>query len=100
MIRRLVKLTFREASIDAFREIFDHHHADIRSQAGCEHLELWQDMDDPRIFFTYSHWQDAADLERYRHSDLFGQVWKATKALFDGPPEAWSTEIRVGNSAM
>ena len=100
MIRRLVKMTFRQECIQQFRSLFEKQKDRIRSFEGCEHLELWQDEKDARIFFTYSHWQDEAALDNYRESDLFKAVWQETKALFDARPEAWSTIQVAQGSAM
>ncbi len=90
MIKRIVKLTFKSSEIETFKAIFESKKEKIRGFEGCEHLELWQDVDHPNVFFTYSFWKDASDLEKYRHSELFKSTWKATKLLFDGKPMAWS----------
>ena len=39
-------------------------------------------------FFTFSHWESEADLNAYRESALFGEVWPKTKALFYDKPQA------------
>lgn len=93
MIVRIVKLTFRAEEIEAFKDIFEDSKEAIRSFEGNEHLECLQSKNDPRIFFTYSHWKDEAALENYRHSPLFEKTWAKTKALFDDKPEAWSTQL-------
>lgn len=93
MIKRIVKMTFREAEVDRFLHIFDQSSPRIRSFPGCRHLELWRCAEPATVFFTYSYWEDEAALERYRHSELFRQTWKQTKALFDARPEAWSVEV-------
>jgi hypothetical protein len=49
-------------------------------------------MNDPRIFFTYSHWDGPDDLERYRTSAVFADVWPVVKALFEAPAEAWTVD--------
>ncbi|MBR9919897.1 MAG: antibiotic biosynthesis monooxygenase [Bacteroidetes bacterium] len=90
MITRLVKLTFHPENTDRFQTIFKTYRSAIRKSPGCKHLEAWQDISDPRIFFTYSKWEDAADLENYRHSETFREVWGQTKVLFAERPQAWS----------
>ncbi len=90
MIKRIVKLTFKTSEIENFKAIFEAKKSKIRGFEGCEHLELWQDINQPNVFFTYSFWRDVSDLEKYRHSDLFKSTWKATKVLFDDKPMAWS----------
>ncbi|HPF91605.1 MAG: antibiotic biosynthesis monooxygenase [Flavobacteriales bacterium] len=92
MIVRIVKMTFRPEEIERFQAHFEGWKPRIRSFPGCRHLELLHDVDDPRIFFTYSHWDGHADLENYRISPVFAEVWPTVKALFAAPAEAWSME--------
>ncbi len=90
MLIRTVKMTFHKDKVDDFIKIFEENKEAIRNQAGCKHLELWQDKDQPNIFSTYSFWESEKDLNQYRHSDTFGKVWPATKALFAEKPVASS----------
>ena len=90
MIKRLVKMTFRAEEADRFQGLFEEWRHRIRAFPGCLHLELWRDHDDPRIFFTYSHWNGPADLEAYRNSEVFQAVWPTVKPLFAAPAEAWT----------
>ncbi len=92
MVVRVVKMTFKPEHTGRFRLLFDGWKERIRAFPGCMHLELLNDVDDPRIFFTYSHWQRVADLEAYRNSDVFGEVWPTVKPLFVAPTEAWTFE--------
>ncbi len=92
MIVRVVKMTFVPEHIARFQELFVGWGPRIRSFPGCLHLELLHDVNDPRIFFTYSHWNTAADLEAYRTSAVFGEVWPTVKPLFAASTEAWSLE--------
>lgn len=92
MIVRIVKMTFRTEEIGRFQELFEGWKPKIRAFPGCRHLELLHDVEDPRVFFTYSHWDGVADLENYRLSDVFAGVWPVVKNLFAAPPEAWSVE--------
>jgi len=88
MITRIVKMTFRPEETAAFEKLFFTHNDKIRNFPGCTHLEL---LKAGTVYFTYSRWNDPADLENYRKSDLFSEVWSNTKALFAAPAEAWST---------
>jgi len=92
MIVRIVKMTFLPEEVGRFQELFLGWKPRIRSFTGCRHLELLHDVDDPRVFFTYSHWDGAEDLEAYRLSDVFAGVWPVVKALFAAPPEAWTVD--------
>ena len=95
MFVRIVKLTIGEENISSFENIFEQQKRTIRNFEGCTYLELYQDRKDPRIFFTYSYWDSEADLEAYRQSDFFRNVWSKTRALFTAKPEAWSLDKKA-----
>lgn len=92
MIVRIVKLTFREEEIDAFKTILEESKEKIRAFPGVLHLQMLQCTSQPNVFFTYSHWNTPEDLENYRKSDLFKSTWAKTKPLFSAPAEAWSNQ--------
>lgn len=92
MLIRIVKLTIREENISSFEQIFDETKETIRNFQGCLLLELFRDRKDPRVFFTYSYWNSEDDLEAYRSSDFFRNVWGKTKLLFEIKPVAWSVD--------
>ncbi len=92
MLVRIVKMRFRESEINRFKSLFDANKERIRNFPGCKHLVLYQDQNEPTIFFTYSYWKNAEHLEAYRHSDVFTEIWQLTKVLFDYKPEAWSLD--------
>ncbi len=86
-------MTYKEESIDDFKKIFEVSSQKIKDSKGCISLRLLQDQDDPRIFFTYSIWEEESYLDLYRNSDLFKATWSKCKKLFDDKPEAWSTQV-------
>jgi heme-degrading monooxygenase HmoA len=90
MIKRIVKMEFKPSEIERFKSIFDQNKEKIRSVEGCRHLELWQDIHNNSVFMTYSYWDSEQDLNTYRHSDLFEEVWSNTKVLFQAKAIAWS----------
>jgi heme-degrading monooxygenase HmoA len=83
-------MSFHEENIPKFLENFDSIKDKIRGAAGNRFLELYQDKNNPSIFFTYSYWESENDLENYRKSAFFDEVWSFTKKLFNDKPEAWS----------
>lgn len=95
MFVRIVKMSFHHQHIDAFLANFEQMKEQIRNAHGNRLLELYQDKSDPQIFFTYSYWETEADLENYRQSELFADVWAFTKKLFNAKPEAWSVDKLV-----
>ena len=89
---RIVKLSFHEEHIPTFLENFEIMKVKIRNAEGNRLLELYQDKTNKSIFFTYSYWETEQDLENYRNSELFYDVWTFTKKLFNDKPEAWSVD--------
>ena len=92
MFIRIVKMTFKENTIDTFLINFNENKHNIRNVKGCKLLELYRDKNNNNVFFTYSFWETENDLENYRNSTLFKNVWSNTKILFDAKPEAWSVD--------
>ena len=95
MFVRIVKLSFHEEHIPAFLENFEIIKEKIRNAEGNRLLELYQDKTNKSIFFTYSYWETEQDLENYRNSELFFEIWTDTKKLFNNKPEAWSVDKLV-----
>ena len=92
MFVRIVKMSFNEETVEEFLETFNKKKEYIRNFEGCRFLELYRDQTNTNIFFTYSYWNTETDLENYRHSDLFKDVWSKTKPLFNDKPQAWSVD--------
>ncbi|SHH63925.1 putative quinol monooxygenase [Winogradskyella jejuensis] len=92
MLIRIVKMSFQPEKVDEFLSNFEANKTKIRAFDGCNFLELYRVQNNTNIFFTYSYWTSEADLNTYRHSDLFKGVWSKTKPLFNAKPEAWSVE--------
>jgi heme-degrading monooxygenase HmoA len=94
MIKRIVKMTFREDMVEAFIcEVFEHSKDHIRAFSGCRSMELLQKTDESNVLFTLSVWESEAALAAYRHSELFKTTWAKTKALFAEKAEAWSVRV-------
>ncbi len=83
-------MSFRAEERENFLTLFNENKEKIRHSPGCTHLELLEDYNDPNSFSTYSYWQNEADLNAYRHSDLFAKVWANTKNKFAKKPIAFS----------
>jgi quinol monooxygenase YgiN len=93
MITRIVKLTFHPEKVVDFMEVFEESKAKIRGFEGCFEMKLLENIDSPNILFTQSLWRSAADLEKYRQSELFQKTWARTKIHFLSKAEAWSMEV-------
>ncbi|MEZ4779248.1 MAG: antibiotic biosynthesis monooxygenase family protein [Flavobacteriaceae bacterium] len=92
MFTRIVKMVFEPEKIPIFLDNFEKVKERIRAFEGCQFLELYQDKNQSNIFFTYSRWKLETDLENYRNSTLFKEVWSVTKPLFKEKAEAWSVD--------
>ena len=99
MITRVVRMSFRPECVADFLSLFAASEDKIRQVPGCQHLVLWQDVDQPNVYCTYSHWDSVAALDAYRRSALFGAVWPATKVLFMAPALAFSVQQVISNNA-
>ncbi len=93
MIKRIVKMSFKEDQIPAFIANFEANKDKIKSFPGCHHVELLQSKKQPSLFFTFSIWDGEDALDAYRHSELFKGIWTVTKLMFDAKPEAWSLDV-------
>lgn len=93
MLIRLVRMTFRPDTVETFLNTFDDRAPKIRQFPGCDHLELWRDIDAPTVCTTHSHWRSEEALDRYRHSDLFRSTWATVKPLFSDAPQAHSYTV-------
>jgi heme oxygenase (mycobilin-producing) len=83
---------FTSAGVAEFLEIFEKHKTEIRNFTGCTHLELLRDLEDPNCFTTLSYWNKQLDLDSYRKSRLFEEVWGQVKSLFAERSQAFSLE--------
>ncbi|MFM2203666.1 MAG: hypothetical protein RLZZ605_630 [Bacteroidota bacterium] len=94
MIIRIVKMHFKPEHIGAFHQLFEERKEQIASFEGCQSVDMLQDIKDPCIHFTYSHWISEEALANYRASAFFEDTWAKTKALFEHKAEAWSTTLK------
>lgn len=95
MLIRIVRMSFKPEELDNFLKLFDSKKEKIRAFPGCRHLELWQDHELKNVFCTYSHWDADEDLQNYRNSELFRDLWSKTKILFSEKAIAYSNEVVV-----
>ncbi|MDG2193306.1 MAG: antibiotic biosynthesis monooxygenase [Polaribacter sp.] len=95
MFVRIVKMSFLPEKVDTFLTIFNTKKTLIRNSDGCTLLELYRDKTNSNVFFTYSYWESEQDLENYRNSVLFKDVWAKTKVFFNEKPQAWSVNKEV-----
>ena len=95
MLSRIVKMSFHPEQVKIFLANFEDNKEFIRNSPGCQLLELYQDQQNSSVFFTYSYWDSEEDLNEYRKSELFNEIWSKTKVLFNSKPHAWSVEKKI-----
>lgn len=99
MITRIVKLEFQEDKIADFLAFFETIKHVVNEFPGCYGMKLYRDIDHPSIVMTYSHWNSPEDLENYRNSTAFGEIWPTIKPWFSKKPEAWSVSAHFDGFA-
>jgi heme-degrading monooxygenase HmoA len=92
MLTRIVKITFQEDKLPAFFEHFETVKRKVASFPGCRGMKLLKDINNPSIVMTYSIWDSEESLNKYRDSELFGELWPKIKPWFATKAEAWSIE--------
>jgi len=92
MIKRIVKMEFEVDKVEVFKSIFQKNQSKITEQEGCYGVQLFQDINESNIFFTFSKWESQTHLDRYRETELFKGVWTQTKKLFCNKPMVWSIQ--------
>lgn len=100
MITRIVKLHFQEDKLQDFLDYFDGISSIVNNFPGCKGMKLYQDLANPNIVFTYSHWNSEDDLENYRVSKEFSTIWPTIKVWFDARPEAWTIQAYFDGFAV
>mgnify|MGYP001593787821 FL=1 len=93
MLIRIVKLTFKEESLDFFFSEFNKNKSQIVNFPGCKGMKLLQDIKQKKIIMTYSQWDDEKALNDYRSSEVFSNLWNKIKIHFSDRTEAWSHAI-------
>jgi quinol monooxygenase YgiN len=93
MIVRWVSLPLRPDSSTAFERLYRASAPRVRQRPGCLAVYLLRHPDDEDTYVTLSLWQDAASLETYRESNVFGEIWPQVKALLRAPASARSYEV-------
>lgn len=100
MITRIVKLEFEEGHLQDFLLFFDEIKHVVNNFEGCVGMRLYQDIQHPNVVMTYSHWRSEEDLERYRTSGEFGNIWPKIKPWFSKKPEAWTLRAHWDGFAL
>lgn len=97
MIIRLVSLKFNPEHREEFLQLFEQVYPRIRARPGCLALHLVADLEASADFLTISVWRSAEDLEAYRQSDIFGEVWPQVRQMLRERARAASYRLVAGD---
>lgn len=97
MIVRLVSLKFHPQHRERFLQLFEQVYPQIRARPGCLALHLVAEADGAADFLTISIWRSPEDLEAYRQSDVFGEVWPQVREMLRERPWAASYHLVAGD---
>ena len=100
MIVRLVCMKVQPEKLAEFKRIYVSACDRIRSFNGCLFLQLLGDTEGESTVYTISHWRSQEDLEAYRHSEFFRDIWKRLKPLFRDKAWAHSTMVLIDSSQL
>ncbi|MCS7085936.1 MAG: antibiotic biosynthesis monooxygenase family protein [Bacteroidia bacterium] len=89
-ILRIVRLQFSVQNAQEFERYFASVRKHIAEFPGCLELRHFRDAEHAGVFYTYSLWRSAEDLQAYRNSELFRTAWQSVKPLFGAPAQAFS----------
>jgi len=91
-ITRIVKMTFKPEYINDFANYYNSIKHKVAGQPGCNGVKLLKEIGETGVFFTYSNWDSVNDLNNYRNTEAFGEIWPTVKNWFASKAEAWSLE--------
>lgn len=85
---RWVEIPVHTESLDEARHLLSQQAPKVRTFPGCRSVTLYEG-DGPTLY-SFSEWESAADLERYRQSALFREFWEKLRPHFREKPRAVS----------
>ncbi|MBI4648104.1 MAG: antibiotic biosynthesis monooxygenase [Bacteroidia bacterium] len=92
MITRIVKVSVHDSKIDDFVSFMESVRDHMLAFNGCEHWEVLNDKTNKNIFFSYSIWKSEKELEAYKYSTLYKQIWSTCKQWFTKESQAWTVD--------
>ena len=70
-MKKLVKLLIKTDAIEHFKDEFKSFIDVTRKEAGCLSFQLFQDADNPQIFFVSEEWASEEDMINHENSKHF-----------------------------
>jgi len=93
MVIQLVDVSIRPDRRDRWLELIRANVAHTRTQEGCEHYEVGEDIHTPNRFLIVEKWASLdAQYEHFRAPE-FGELMGALQEVLAGPPEVSIHEV-------
>ncbi len=93
MITRIVILPVRASEEQDFIKLLTRSFGEVRNSTGCTALTFLRENSPEKNminYVTYSKWNNESDLENYRQSFFFKNVWPAVKQFLGAKPSAYT----------
>lgn len=85
---RWVEIPVLPESLDEARKLLSEQAPRVRAFPGCRSVVLYEG--EGPVLCSFSEWESAADLERYRQSMVFRDFWEKLRPHFRDKPRAVS----------
>lgn len=74
MIKVIAKITIKEEMIDTLKSIIPSLVAETRKEAGCILYQLFQDLNNKKVFAVIEEWESSEALQKHMNSKHFQEA--------------------------
>ncbi len=93
-VARVIIINVPEANTQDVERVWKSECAPLMvRQQGCQSEKLMKSLERPGLYISYSEWDSAEDIDRYRESNDHETIQSETRALQDARAVVWCYEI-------
>ena len=81
MVKLMVKVVIKQEGIEFFKNEFKNFIDETRKENGCISFQLFQDADNPKVFFVSEEWASQEHLENHQKSKYFLKMQEIEKDI-------------------
>ena len=81
MVKLMVKVVIKQEGIEFFKNEFKNFIDETRKENGCISFQLFQDADNPKVFFVGEEWASQEHLENHQKSKHFLKMQEIEKDI-------------------
>lgn len=85
-------MEINDHDVDKFKSMIQSIQDKIKAFDGCYSVNILCDKNQKNRFFSYSTWESEEDLNNYRKSEFFTEIWSDVKKMFIKDAQAWTVE--------